>query len=248
MGIKQLFKHLIWGPRATSETYVKYLRSLGMAIGDDVCIYVPTKTTIDEQYPWMIEIGNHVKIAQGSVLLTHDYSWSVLKAARGGAILGSSGKIKIGNCVFIGMNSIVTCGVTIGDNVIIGAGSVVTKDCIEPGVYVGAPAQRIMDLETFYQKRMAAQLREAKALFSGYFERYKKIPTEEVFHEYFMLFTDAETASKKTYCIEKMKLMGNDMESLTYIRNNAPHFAGYEEFVAYCLENMSEGPHTENLR
>ena len=211
-----------------------------MKIGEDVTIYAPMKTTIDEQYPWMIEIGDHVKITQGSILLTHDYSWSVLKAARGGAILGSSGKIKIGNCVFIGMNSIVTSGVTIGDNVIIGAGSVVTKDCIEPGVYAGVPARWIMDLDTFYQKRSAAQLQEAKALFLGYYERYKRIPAEEIFHEYFMLFTDTETASKKAYCLNKLKRMGNDQESLSYMSNHGPHFAGYEEFVKYCLENAVE--------
>ena len=235
MNIKQLVKRFILGHKATSETYVKYLRSLGMSIGEDVAIYVPTKTTIDEQYPWMIEIGDHVKIAQGSILLTHDYSWSILKAAQGGVILGSSGKIKIGNCVFIGMNAVVTCGVTIGDNVIIGAGSVVTKDCIEPGVYAGTPAKWIMGLETFYQQRLAAQLQEAKALFLGYYERYKRIPAEETFHEYFMLFTNEEAALKKTYCLNKMKLMGNYQESMMYLKDHVPHFASYEEFVLYCL-------------
>jgi maltose O-acetyltransferase len=57
----------------------------------------------------------------------------VLKAACGGAILGCGGKIRIGNCVFIGMNAIVTCGVTIGDNVFIGYGCIVL-----PGVTIGS--------------------------------------------------------------------------------------------------------------
>ena len=32
----------------------------------------------------MISIGNHVRITEGVKILTHDYSWSVLKNCRGG--------------------------------------------------------------------------------------------------------------------------------------------------------------------
>lgn len=37
----------------------------------------------------------------------------------------------------------IMAGVTITDNVIIGAGSIVTKSITEDGVYVGIPAKRI---------------------------------------------------------------------------------------------------------
>ena len=47
---------------------------------------------------------------------------------------------KIGNHVSIGTNSTIL-PVTICDHVVIGAGSVVTKDIIEPGIYAGNPAQ-----------------------------------------------------------------------------------------------------------
>ena len=48
-------------------------------------------------------------------------------------------KTIIGNNVLIGSNSTIL-PVTIVDDVVIGAGSVVTKDIIEPGVYFGNPA------------------------------------------------------------------------------------------------------------
>ena len=78
----------------------------------------------------MISIGNHVRITEGVKILTHDYSWSVLKGLKndqGGAILGSSGHVVIGDNVFIGMNTIITRNVKVGNNVIIGVGSVVQK-------------------------------------------------------------------------------------------------------------------------
>ena len=111
MLIKDIYRKLPFGHKATSEDYVNYLRSLGMSIGEDVFFYAPLKTLVDTQYPWQISIGNHVKITQGVILLTHDYSWSVMKRVESdgqrGCILGASGNLTIGNNVFIGMNAIV---------------------------------------------------------------------------------------------------------------------------------------------
>lgn len=50
---------------------------------------------------------------------------------------------KIGNYVFIGYGACVMPGVTIGDNVIIGANAVVTHDCMEGCIYAGVPAKEI---------------------------------------------------------------------------------------------------------
>lgn len=147
MGVKEVLKKIAYGKRYSSETYIDYLRRIGVKIGEDCTIYVPSKTLIDEQYPWMITIGNHVRITEGVKILTHDYSWSVLKLYEGvsenpGAILGASGTVEIGDNVFIGMNTIITRNVEIGNNVIIGAGSVVTSSCDHNGVYAGVPADR----------------------------------------------------------------------------------------------------------
>lgn len=49
---------------------------------------------------------------------------------------------RIANNVLIGSNSSIL-PVSITDNVIIGAGSVVTKNITEPGVYAGNPAKKI---------------------------------------------------------------------------------------------------------
>ena len=51
--------------------------------------------------------------------------------------------IHIGKNVWIGSNSTILPGVTIEDNAVIGAGSVVTKDISENMVAVGSPARVI---------------------------------------------------------------------------------------------------------
>lgn len=48
---------------------------------------------------------------------------------------------KIGNKVYIGSNSTIL-PISICDDVVIGAGSVVTKDITEPGTYIGNPARK----------------------------------------------------------------------------------------------------------
>ncbi len=64
---------------------------------------------------------------------------------RGGPAMGDKrrwGETRIGNHVSIGSNATIL-PVTIVDNVVIGAGSVVTKDILEPGTYAGNPARKL---------------------------------------------------------------------------------------------------------
>lgn len=86
MNIKSILRRVANGYEAESSSYIEHLKSLGMKIGSDCIIYVPTKTLIDEQHPWMITICDHVRITEGVKILTHDYSWSVFKNCRVGSL------------------------------------------------------------------------------------------------------------------------------------------------------------------
>jgi acetyltransferase-like isoleucine patch superfamily enzyme len=66
----------------------------------------------------------------------------------GGPARGDKSKwrsTRIGNNVSIGSNATIL-PVNICDNVVIGAGSVVTKNIEEPGIYAGNPAKKIRSL------------------------------------------------------------------------------------------------------
>lgn len=105
---------------------INYYRSLGMSIGEETHIF----SKIVSSEPFLISIGNNVTISTGVTLLTHDASI--------GAILGRDafsdtvGPISIGNNCFIGANTTILPGVSISDNSIVAAGSVVTKTIIFP--------------------------------------------------------------------------------------------------------------------
>jgi acetyltransferase-like isoleucine patch superfamily enzyme len=68
--------------------------------------------------------------------------------AKGGPAQGDKSlwkETKIGNNVSIGSNATIL-PVNICDNVVIGAGAVITKNITQPGVYAGNPAKKLKDL------------------------------------------------------------------------------------------------------
>ena len=181
--IKRIAKMIIYGEKASSTDYIKHLRKIGCKIGNGTVIYDPGSTLIDATRPCLINIGNDVKITKGVTILTHGYDLSVLMNYYG-ELYGSSGKVKIGNNVFIGMNATILKGVTVGDNVIIGANSLVNKDIPSNTVYAGNPAKIIMTLDEYREKRKKEYLQELKELVIEYYNRFNKKPSNNVLREF----------------------------------------------------------------
>ena len=202
---KEIIKKIVYREKADSNSYVNYLRKIGMRIGDRTVVFAPTKTCIDATRPWLIEIGNDVKITEGVTILTHGYDWSVLQNVYG-EVLGSAGKVKIGNNVFIGMKTTILKNVEIGDNVIIGANSLVNKNIPSNVVVAGNPARIIMSIEEYYQKRKAVQQEEAIELVREYRKVYNKNPEEKHLHEFFWLFSNGNDEIPE--CWKRMLSLG----------------------------------------
>ena len=99
--------------------------------------------------PYLIELGDDVHITAGCKLFTHG----------GGTVARSIypkfdcfGKVKIGNNVYIGTNSLIMPGVTIGNDVLVAAGSVVCHS-VPDGVVVGGNPARIIGTTADYIRR-----------------------------------------------------------------------------------------------
>lgn len=234
---KRWLRRLLLREKADPDSYVAWLRRRGVQIGEDVTIYAPQKTQIDVTCPWILTIGDHVRIAQGVTVLTHDYAWSVLKGhpQYAGRILGAQSPVTIGSNVFIGMNATITRGVTVGDHVIIGAGSVVTGDCESGWVYAGNPARKLMPLEQYYAKRAQRQFSEARQLACCYQRRFGQKPPMEAFFEYFQLFCAHDQAWEIPVFQSQMKLGQGAENCRAYMRSHPPMFSGYEAFLSACF-------------
>lgn len=89
-----------------------------------------------------VSIGNHVNLAQNVVVsgLNHNFQNPDIPIDRQGI---STSLVTIGDDIWIGANTTIIAGVSIGKHSVIGAGSVVTKDIPDYCVAVGNPARII---------------------------------------------------------------------------------------------------------
>ncbi len=232
--LKSYIRKALLGYKASNDDYLNYLKDKGAKIGGGVYIYSPNHTYIDVQFPWMLEIGDEVRITTGVTILNHDYSWSVWKSLTG-EIVGGVGKVKIGNNVFIGMNATILMNTDIGDNVIIGAGSVVSGKVDSNSVYAGTPARKIMSLEEYINKRKKRELDDAKEIARNYYERFNKKPTKDTLPAYFWLFESDEDSLIPIFK-ERMKLCGNYEQSITAFKKHKAVYRNYEEFLEDALQ------------
>jgi acetyltransferase-like isoleucine patch superfamily enzyme len=111
-----------------------YYRLLGVKVGKGVFISHTAK--IDTTYPNTIEIGDGSYVTARAIVLSHDHS--VYRHDRNDSGVGL---VKLGRNVFVGAGAIVMRNVTIGDNAIIAAGSVVTGDIPANVIAAGNPAR-----------------------------------------------------------------------------------------------------------
>ena len=157
MNWKKIFQTINLNMRSTAPKRASYLRKIGIfgLMGENVS-YSPRKIPL---YPNLIRIHNNVRLAAGVQFITHDISDKVINeylktSGIDECVSEEIGCIEIMDNVFIGANSTILYNVKIGENCIIGAGSIVNKDIPAGSVAVGIPCKVIGTFENFVQKRI----------------------------------------------------------------------------------------------
>lgn len=107
--------------------------------------------------PYLITLEDNVRVSFGVTFVTHDGGTWAFRYKKKYEDVIKYGKIRVGERTFIGCNTIIMPGVTIGSECVIGAGSIVTKDVPSGYVACGNPAKVIMSTEQYAEKCLQRQ-------------------------------------------------------------------------------------------
>ncbi|WP_338789117.1 acyltransferase [Metabacillus sp. FJAT-53654] len=114
---------------------------MGMKIGDNCSIQ--SGVICDYSHCWLIKISNNVTIAPQAYLFANDASTKMINNYT------KIGSITIEDNVFIGARALIMLGVTIGENSIVAASSIVTKPIPPKSVVDGNPARVITTIDQY---------------------------------------------------------------------------------------------------
>lgn len=118
-----------------------------MRVGREV--FIGDGAYLDPGFPWLISIGDQSTLGPRVTILTHD---ATPKLRTDYAMIA---RVRIGARVFVGANATILPGVTIGDDAIVGAGSVVRRDVAEGTIVLGNPAEEVGTTAAHNERHLA---------------------------------------------------------------------------------------------
>jgi len=142
--LKSWFYHRLAYSSPMSNWVVKWQRSRGVKIGENC--HISPYVLIDLVYPELIEIGKNVTVGSNSMIFAH-VNPTTNKFLKTHGYPRTVKPVVIKNGAIISVGCIIIAGVTIGENVIIGAGSVVTSNIPDNCVALGNPARVIKKID-----------------------------------------------------------------------------------------------------
>lgn len=231
MKISKIINKFLFPKTYSSKAYIDHIRRSGGAIGDNCYIFDPKTVSIDLFRPYLLDIGSNVVICAKTTILTHDYSHTVL-SEKYNINIGDAKPVKIGNNVFIGIGAMILMGSQIGNNVIIGAQSVVHGVIPDNSVVAGNPAKIICTLDEYYNKRIQNEKKCAIQNVKLAEEKMGRIPTvEEMGDAFAWLYLPRQYETIKKYP-EFFTLPGKEKNKFVQdFMRSQPQYDSYEEFI-----------------
>jgi len=125
------------------EMRLALYRWMGIEIGRHV--FVGLDTWLDDQFPELIRIEDDVTISFRVMVIVHDDARR-MDGTRPGAGDGTVAPVILKRGCYLGAGCTILPGVTVGEEAIVAAGAVVTKDVAPRKIVGGVPAREIKDV------------------------------------------------------------------------------------------------------
>lgn len=133
------------------HVYIEACKSRGLKVGKGV-IFIEAPRFGSE--PYLIEIGDRTKITAGCTFINHDGAMYTIRSMEKYKDVRNFGRIRLGKNCFVGNNCTFLPGAQMGDNCILGAGSVLNSSMPANTVFAGVPAKYICTIEEYGDKAL----------------------------------------------------------------------------------------------
>ena len=217
-----------------NKRYLEYLREYGVTVGENTRFISPINCHVDVNRGDYIKIGDNCCLSFVTIL-AHDYSWYTFLDAFDDVLPDPGGKVEIGNNCFIGYEACILKDTKIGDNVIIGARSVVKGEIPSNTVWAGVPARQICTLEELYARKSKQRVLDALSRRDHVRECCKRDPSIDEMGLFSFLFLERSEENYEKY-IKNVEFNGvkNQQKLRKTFFDTNPLFCSYEQFL--CAE------------
>lgn len=238
MNIKWLIKKHVFRQKSMAQKcseYIETLRRKGVKIGEGTIVNDYRDILIDYSRPELVEIGKHVFLHSGTKILTHDWaSWCFVESDD--KFYPSHAKVTLGNNIWLGENVTICKGVSIGDNCIIGIGSIVTKPIPSGSVAVGVPAKVVGTYQDYMKKRSKLYVDEAIEYANAILDSGRE-PLVEDFYDDYPCFVDRTNYKEYNYPYDRV-FAPPSFDS--WLKTHNKVFDGFDEFISYVKQRRNE--------
>lgn len=218
--------------RRNSDSFIRYLRKKGVKIGDGTFIKAPRHILIDLTRPSLLTIGDHVFLHKDMSILTHDWTgWCFIEMYND--FVPSHKETVIGNNVWFGEGVKVLSGVHIGDNCIIGAYSVVTRDIPSNSVAVGIPCKPVHTIQDYYERRKNLLIPELIEYANSIKKRFGRELLKEDFYDDYPAFVDGSNFKEYNY---PYNVVFNEGQFEYWKQYHKAPFNGFDDFLRFINE------------
>ena len=148
MSLYRLKKAILWPIRVVYARLrpVSYAKTIGVDIKGKVTIYGSSYNMFSSE-PYLVTLNDNVFISVGAQFICHD--GGVLPFRREYPSLDLAGPITVKANCFVGAGALIMRGVTIGENCVVAARAVVTKDVPDNCIVGGNPARVIKSTKDY---------------------------------------------------------------------------------------------------
>jgi len=190
--------------------------SEGLRVGGGGCdrpwstLVIGDRCTIHNQFlnlAMPITLGNDVGLSPDVACVSHGFWLSVLRG-----FPASFAPINIKDGAIIGYRTMVLAGVTIGENCVVGAQSVVTKDLEGNAIYAGSPAKKIRDIKI-------PGMQERRAWVDHIMHEYQEIAAYHGINPQINVQYPYVTVNGATFHVENLTVTGEEDEETDDFRD-----------------------------